>query len=88
MIMREKIFNSIYFNIIIGQLFKGIDWGTDKVLQQQIEAASVLGLKLKLLATELNDIVSDLLHIVNDTHHSPLDFSPSFVPYPPLIGSR
>lgn len=35
-----------------------MDWGTDKVLQQQIEAASVLGLKLKLLSTELNDIVS------------------------------
>lgn len=40
----------------ISQLFKGIDWGTDKVLQQQIEAGSALGLKLKLLATELNDI--------------------------------
>lgn len=42
-----------------GDIFCGMDWGTEKVLQQQAAVAQRLGVKLKLLTTELSDVVSD-----------------------------
>lgn len=60
---------TVYF--FIGELFEGMDWGTERVLQQQVEAGESLGLKIKLLSQTLFDVVRFLFHI--------LLFSPFFL---------
>jgi hypothetical protein len=35
-----------------------MDWGTERVLEQQMTVGKKLGLKMKLLSQSLNDVVS------------------------------
>ena len=60
--MCHNVCNVLSFGDVVGQFFEGIDWGTDKVLQQQIETGKKLGIKLKLLSTQLNDVVRLFIH--------------------------
>ena len=58
------MYNVLSFcDLIVDQFFEGIDWGTDKVLQQQVEVGEKLGVKLKLLSTKLNDVVRSFIHL-------------------------
>nr|XP_022296720.1 uncharacterized protein LOC111106357 [Crassostrea virginica] len=40
----------------IGAVFEGMDWGTEKVFQQQCDRAEELGISLLILHTELSDV--------------------------------
>ncbi|XP_062622236.1 uncharacterized protein LOC134283772 [Saccostrea cucullata] len=40
----------------IGEVFEGMDWGTDKVFQQQCDKAKQLGINLLILDTQLSDV--------------------------------
>lgn len=46
------------FYVLIGAVFDGIDWGTEKVFQQQCAKAKELDINLKILNTKLSDVVS------------------------------
>ena len=44
--------------MLTGAVFEGMDWGTEKVFQQQCDRAEELGISLLILHTELSDVVS------------------------------
>ncbi|XP_035676070.1 uncharacterized protein LOC118415510 [Branchiostoma floridae] len=41
---------------VIGQLFQGMRWGTDQVLQQQLQVGEQLGVRCHLLSQKLQDV--------------------------------
>lgn len=51
----------IFFYVLIGAVFDGIDWGTEKVFQQQCAKAKELDINLKILNTKLSDVVSNII---------------------------
>lgn len=46
------------FDVLIGAVFDGIDWGTERVFQQQCAKAKEQDINLKILNTKLSDVVS------------------------------
>ena len=46
-------------SLCTGGIFCGMEWGTDRVLEQQLAVARKLGVNVKLLTTKLSDVVSN-----------------------------
>lgn len=56
--MRDRLFERCDCNIV-GEVFEGMDWGTDQVFVQQCEKAKQLDLNLLILDTKLSDVVRE-----------------------------
>lgn len=68
----------MFYCNISDEIFDNIDWGTDRVFLQQLNNAENLGASIKVLSTELQDVVGVLLTkslaLIRETNDTILSF--------------